>query len=137
MTAPLNTAKLGFLLPGVLNPAAAAAAGIGLGLLWLLCDDDDQGKGTVEAVPVDIPTPTVPTVAEQLAAVAQSEGQTVREPSNEAMETVKTAPEILDTPPAAISKPDQREMIRKTMSELGKRSAAARAKKKAERDNES
>ena len=63
-------------------------------------------------------------------AVEQSEVQPAYEPSNDAMETVETAPETLETPPAAISKPEKSEMIRKAMSELGKRSAAARAKKK-------
>ena len=134
MTAPQNTAKLGLLLPVVLNPATAAVVGIGLGLLWLLRDDEQEA--TVEPEPNKRTKPTVLTVAEPLPAVEQSEVQAVGEPSNDAMETVETTPETLETPPAAISKPDQSEMIRKAMSELGKRSAAARAKKKAERDNE-
>lgn len=134
MTAPLNTAKLGLLLPVVLNPATAAVVGIGLGLLWLLRDDEEEA--TVEAVPNKLTQLAVRTVEKPLPAVEQSEVQPVYEPSNDAMETVETAPETLETPPAAISKPDQSEMIRKAMSELGKRSAAARAKKKAERERD-
>lgn len=130
MTAPLNTAKLGLLLPAVLNPATVAVVGIGLiavGLFRLLGDDEEEA--TVVAVPLNAPKPAG---AARLPAVEPSEVQPVYEPSNDAMETVETAPEILKTPPAAISKPDQSEMIRKVMSELGKRSAAARAKKKYE-----
>ena len=134
MAAPLNTAKLGLLLPVVLNPATAAVVGIGLGLLWLLRDDEEEA--TVEAVPNKLTQLAVRTVEKPLPAVEQSEVQPVYEPSNDAMETVETAPETLETPPAAISKPDQSEMIRKAMSELGKRSAAARAKKKAERERD-
>ena len=132
MTAPLNTAKLGFLLPVVLNPATAVVVGIGLGLLWLLRDDEEEA--TVEAEPNKLTQLAVRTVEKTLPAVEQTELQPAYEPSNNAMETVETAPETLETPPAAISKPDQSEMIRKAMSELGRRSAAARAKKKAERD---
>ncbi|MFT5629685.1 MAG: hypothetical protein ACI9HB_000847 [Gammaproteobacteria bacterium] len=136
MTAPLNTAKLGFLLPVVLNPATAAAVGIGLGLLWLLRDDEEEA--TVEAVPLKPPMSAVGAVVEPLPAVEQNEVQPVYEPSNDAieMEKAEVAPETLKTLPATISKPVQSEIIRKAMSELGKRSAAARAQKKAQRDNE-
>jgi len=44
-----NTAKLGMLLPTVLNPATAVV-GIGLGLIWLLRHDQDEA--TVEDVPI-------------------------------------------------------------------------------------
>lgn len=120
MTAPLNNAKLGFLMPVVLNPATAAVVGIGLGLLWLLRYDEKDAPA--DAVPIDLLTPAVLTVAEPLPAV----------------KNLPMKVEIVATGAAhtAISKPDQKEMILNAVSELGRRSAAARAKKKAERENE-
>ena len=50
MTAPLHNAKLGLMLPAILNPATAAVVGIGLGLLWLLRDDEQET--TVDAAPI-------------------------------------------------------------------------------------
>jgi hypothetical protein len=135
MTAPINHAKLGFILPAVLNPATAAVVGIGLialGLYRLL--DDDEEEATVDAAPINGPEQAVLTVETRLPAVELSGIQPVYEPSNDAQQPAGTVPETLETPPAAISEADQSEMIRKAMSELGKRSAAARAKKKAERD---
>ena len=121
MTAPLNNAKLALLVPAVLNPATAAAVGVGLlgvGLLWLLRDDKEDA--TVDAVPLNGPETTLLTVVETLPAV-------------ETLPDVE-GPETDGVVPATISEADQKEMIRNAMSALGKRSAAARAKKKAERE---
>ena len=119
MTAPQNTAKLGFLLPAILNPATAAVVGIGIGLFWLLPDDDqDEQKATVSDVPTKRIKPAVRTAAQPFPAV----------------ENIKLV--VADAALATIPELDQKEVIRTAMSELGKRSAAARAKKKAERENE-
>jgi len=125
MTAPLNNAKLGLLLPAILNPAVAAALGIGVlavGLYRLLPDSDEDA--TVEGVPSDCPKVAIPAVRHPVPTVEVNEVQQVDVPSNEPLQTV----------PVATDEADQAEMIRKAMSELGKRSAAARARKKAEPD---
>lgn len=111
-----NTAKLGLLLPAVLNPVTAVV-GVGLGLVWLFRDDVDEA--TVEAVQIKRLPPPVRTALKPLPTV---------EPLAE--EVVSVANEAV---PALISETEQKEIIRRAMSELGKRSAAARAKKKAER----
>ncbi|AGI68143.1 hypothetical protein OAN307_c25460 [Octadecabacter antarcticus 307] len=121
MTTPLNTAKLGFLLPAILNPATAAVVGIGIGLLWLLSDDDDK-EATVDNMPIKRIKPAVRTAAQPLPTLQKL-------PTD--IELV-----VADTAPAEIPELDQKEVIRSAMSELGKLSAAARAKKKAERENE-
>jgi hypothetical protein len=136
MAAPLHTAKLALLLPTVLNPATVAVAVVGIGLIavgllrWL---GDDEEEPTVVAVQLSAPKSAVGTVVEPLPAVELSEDKRVYEPYNDAMEAVETAPETLATPRAAITEAEQSEMIRKAMSELGKRSAVARAEKKAQR----
>ena len=123
MTAHMNNAKLGLLLPAILNPAVAAALGIGIvavGLYRLLPDDDEDA--IVEGLPsgglevaIPVAEPCVPTVE-------VGEVQQVAVPSIEPLQTA----------PVATDEADQSEMIRKAMSELGKRSAAARERKKAE-----
>ena len=120
MTAPLHNAKLGLMLPAIFNPATAAVVGIGIGLLWLLRDDEQEA--TVGHLQIKRIKPAVRTAAHPLPAVQNLpyEAELV----------------VADAAPAAISEPDQKEMIRNAMSELGKRSAAARAKKKAGRGNE-
>jgi hypothetical protein len=120
MTSQLHNAKLGLMLPAILNPATAAVVGIGLGLLWLLRDDEPDA--TDDDVPTKLPSSTVTTVVEPVRAVDPRPP----EPTLEAHDT-----EIVPIPEA-----DQKEAIRSAMSELGKRSAMARAKKKAKRENE-
>jgi hypothetical protein len=114
MTSQLHNAKLGLILPAILNPATAAVVGIGLGLLWLLRDDEQEA--TVDDMPIKLPSSAVTAVEQPVLAVDQRPS----EPAPEAYD-----PEV-----------DQKEAIRATMSELGKRSAMARAKKKAERENQ-
>ena len=126
MTAPLNNVKLGLLLPPILNPAVAAALGIGIvavGLYRLLPDGDEEE--TVEDVPSDGQRIAIPLARKPVPTIEVNELQRVEVPSNEPLQTA----------PVATDEADQSEMIRKAMSELGKRSAAARAKKKHEREN--
>ncbi len=120
MTLQLHSAKLGLMLPAILNPATAAVVGIGLGLLWLLRDDEQEA--TVDDVPIKLPSSAVTAVVQPVRAVDPRPC----EPTLEAYDA-----EIVPIPEA-----DQKEAIRSAMSELGKRSAMARAKKKAERENE-
>jgi hypothetical protein len=120
MTSQLDNAKLGLMLPAILNPATAAVVGIGLGLLWLLRDDEQDA--TVDDVPIKLPSSAVTTVVQPVLTVDQR-------PSEPALEAYDA--EIVPIPEV-----DQKEAIRATMSELGKRSAMARAKKKAERGNQ-
>ena len=90
----------------------------------------DEEEATVDAVPVNRPEPAVRTVAKSSHSAELSELRPSQDQRIDARETADTAPEALEMAPASISEADQSEMIRKTMSELGKRSAAARAKKK-------
>jgi hypothetical protein len=120
-----DTAKLGAILPAILNPATAVI-GIGLGLLWLLSDDDDEEGGdkvnlvTVRETSPNRPAMVMPAAVKPLTSVETQPEEIVLEASEPASPTSMT------------SEADQNEMIRNAMSELGKRSAAARAKKKAE-----
>jgi hypothetical protein len=120
MTSQLHNAKLGLILPAILNPATAAVVGIGLGLLWLLRDDEQEA--TVDDVPIKTQSSAVTAVVKPVRAVDLQPC----EPTLEAYDA-----EIIPVPEA-----DQKETIRSAMSELGKRSAMARAKKKAERENQ-
>jgi hypothetical protein len=120
MTSQLHNAKLGLMLPAILNPATAAVVGIGLGLLWLLRDDEQEA--TVDEVPIKLPRSAVTAVEQPVLAVDQRPSE--------------PAPEAYDAEIAPIPEVDQKEAIRATMSELGKRSAMARAKKKAEWGNQ-
>ena len=83
--------------------------------------DDDQ-EATVHDVPTKLPSSAVTAVVQPVRAVDPRPP----EPTLEAHDT-----EIVPTPEV-----DQKEEIRRAMSELGKRSAMARAKKKAERENQ-
>jgi hypothetical protein len=120
MTSQLHNAKLGLMLPAILNPATAAVVGIGLGLLWLLRDDEQEA--TVDDVPIKLPSSAVTAVVQPVRAVDQR-------PSGPALEAYDA--QIVPNPEV-----NQKEAIRSAMSELGKCSAMARAKKKAERENE-
>ncbi|AGI73761.1 hypothetical protein OA238_c38140 [Octadecabacter arcticus 238] len=119
MTSQLQNAKLGLMLPAILNPATAAAVGIGLGLLWLLRDDEQEV--IVDDLPIKLPNSAVTAVMQPVRAVDQR----LCEPTLEAYDA-----EIVPIPEA-----NQKEAIRSAMSELGKRSAMARAKKKAKLAN--
>ena len=107
------------MLPAIINPATAAVVGIGLGFLWLFRDDEQDA--TDDAVPIKLPSSAVTPVVQPVRAVDPRPC----EPTLEAYDA-----EIVPIPEA-----NQKEAIRSAMSELGKRSAMARAKKKAERAN--
>lgn len=114
-----NTAKLGVLLPAVLNPATAALVGvaaIAVGIYRLLPDDEEP---TVDTERGGGPERVALTAEQPLPAVELDDSAEVSV-SDEAE-------------PAPIPEADHKVIIRSAMSELGKRSAAARAKKKAER----
>ena len=114
-----DTAKLGLLLPAVLNPVTAVV-GVGLGLLWLLRDDEDEA--TDDTVQIKRLPPPVKNGVKPLPTV---------ELNDKAGEPVGNGDAPASNPDA-----DQKQIIRSAMSELGKRSAAARAKKKAERQEQ-
>jgi hypothetical protein len=103
-----------------LNPTTAAVlavGAIGYGLFKLL-RDDDESEGLVEAngsEPQNEPLPKVDSTVEPRRAITDDNKEEVSKTSNE------LEPEV-----------ERRELIRQAMSELGKRSAAARAKKKAD-----
>jgi hypothetical protein len=119
-----NSAKLGLLMPAVLNPATAAVIGIAaiaVGIYRML--PDDEKEATVGVVSSHASKQLTPTVEARLPAVELDDVQRKCELSGDAHETAPAKP---------LSDDDQSAMIRKTMSELGKRSAVARAKKKAD-----
>ena len=95
MTAPLHNAKLGLMLPAILNPATAAVVGIGLGLLWLLRDDEQET--TVDAAPIKRAKPTARTDAQRVPAV-----ETLPD---------KIVPEVREAVPAGTLEAAQKEMI--------------------------
>jgi hypothetical protein len=115
MTEVLNTAKLGLLMPVLLNPVTLAAVGVGVGLVWLLRDEDEE---TIEEAPTKrLPRPSQ-AVAQPLLTVEAL--QLDAEPMESEVAHLETA------------EANQTAIIRSAMSEFGKRSAAARAKKKAQ-----
>ena len=83
MTSQLHNAKLGLILPAILNPATAAVVGIGLGLLWLLRDDEQDA--TVDDVPIKLPSSAVTTVVQPVLTVDQR-------PSEPALEAYEPRP---------------------------------------------
>lgn len=117
-----TTSNMKLLLPAVLNPATAAIVGLGIGLLWLLRDTEKEGEGSKSAT-------VLPTKTMNAAKAAASQPLPTSESRMD--KESQTGNQIV---PSAKSESDPNETIRKAMSELGKRSAAARAKKKAERE---
>jgi hypothetical protein len=115
MTEVLKTAKLGLLMPALLNPVTLAAVGVGVGLMWLLRDEDEE---TIEEAPTKrLPRPSQ-AVAQPLLTVE------VLQRDAEPMESEAAHLETAEV--------NQKEIIRSAMSGLGKRSATARAQKKAQ-----
>jgi len=129
------------LLPFISNPVVLAVVGIGAVGLMLFGKEDEQDNGS-EAVP-DGSTPCLEPLDSEYLAVPS----TVIEPSETVEGTVaKTVNSSVEEPyvtrffddiniepkqDETISEEDlKKEVIRQAMSELGKRSAAARAKKK-------
>lgn len=117
-----TTSNMKLLLPAVLSPATAAIVGLGIGLLWLLRDTEMEEERFKSAAV--LPTKTIG--ADKAAAshpfpAGESGGSVDSQTEDQAI-------------PSANSDLDHQETIRKAMSELGKRSAVARAKKKAEKE---
>jgi hypothetical protein len=128
---------LGGLLPFISTPVALAVA-VGLVIYNMLPDEEDEQNNGSEAVP-DGPAPSddpmninLLTVAEPQetveAAVAETVGSTVQVSNSIRPTDESNAASHRDE---TISEEElKKEMIRQTMSELGKRSAAARAKRR-------
>jgi hypothetical protein len=118
-----KTTGLGLLLPAALNPALAVTLGVGVigfGIYRLLGDNEECEKP--KALPE--PSPTVGTVVEDLISDDANSVETV---------AVVELPQTADFDQHGADQDDTKQkMIRDAMSELGKRSAAARARKKAE-----
>ena len=126
-----GTTTVGLLGPHLLNPAVAAALGIGLigiGLIRFLGGDDDElaeivgdrsvpsKKRLVDRVSAD--QQTVPVIQEILPIDEEAVEATVEQPLEEGKAT------------SPASEAEEREKLRQVMSELGKRSAAARARRR-------
>lgn len=144
-----NTAKalFGGLLPFITNPVTLAIVGIGaVGITVYGILSDDKKEQSNEHKPSDtvpngsksFPKPfkrsysTAPdTVRKPLETVETTVTQTVKSTAEEPFATDGNG-ESHDTseePSLLSEEKDKKEMIRQAMSELGKRSAAARAKK--------
>ena len=141
MSATLTKTILGGLLPLLANPVALAVVGVGavaLTIYSMLPDDDvdkDNGSNTVpngcEPLPerLDYAPSTVPvTVGEPLETVAPTVSSTDEEALEKNITNVGGQPK--DPGEAVSPEISKKELIRQAMSELGKRSAAARANKK-------
>lgn len=120
MSVNVEKVGLGMLIPTLLNPTTAAVLAIGAigNAVFNFLSDDDESESVVEAsstVPQIEPLPTVASTVE-LQCVSIDENKD----------------EILATSHQPEPEADHREVIRLAMSELGKRGAAARAKKKAD-----
>jgi hypothetical protein len=122
-----KTTGLAFMLPAALNPAVAAAIGIGLvgiGIYRLLGDDDETRE------PEELPKPS-PSVASTVAGLISENSQPT--PTVSLERNQKDGPQLADLHQQDVDRDDvKKKIIREAMSELGKRSAAARARKKAD-----
>ena len=132
-----KTAGLGLLLPAVLNPGTAALIGIGVigfGIYRLLGDDEerDQTEALGEAQSKALPEPSL-SVASTVEG-QNSDGSDAARPVT-LDQSRAMAPQHADSAPQDVDLlAEKQKLIREAMSELGKRSAAARARKKAEAD---
>ena len=122
-----KTTGLAFMLPAALNPAVAAAIGIGLvgiGIYRLLGDDDEKRE------PEELPK-TSPSVASTVADLISDNTQSTSTVCLERNQ--QDGPQLADLNQQDVDRDDvKKKIIREAMSELGKRSAAARARKKAD-----
>jgi hypothetical protein len=122
-----KTTGLAFMLPAALNPAVAAAIGIGLvgiGIYRLLGDDDENRE------PEELPKPS-PSVASTGADLISDNSQST--PTVSLERNQQDGPQLADLHQQDVDRDDvKKKIIREAMSELGKRSAAARARKKTE-----
>jgi len=120
-----KTAGLSLLLPAALNPALAAALGIGIigfGIYRLLGDDEEcqTPEGLLER------SPTVASTFDGRDSFGTDDAPTVL-----IAQCPQDDPQVADSEPRNGDKSDAKQkIIREAMSELGKRSAAARVRKK-------
>jgi hypothetical protein len=138
----MNTQKtgFGFLLPALMNPATATVLAVGVvgyGLLKLLSDEEkDEDKPSMNRS-TENREPKNPAIQSRIAhRVKPNKPEQV--PPELAVERIDTTAVI--KPNTTIAEPfnhqtteretDRSELIRQYMSELGKRSAVARAKKR-------
>jgi hypothetical protein len=122
-----KTTGLAFMLPAALNPAVAAAIGIGLvgiGIYRLLGDDDEKRE------PEELPKPS-PSVASTVVDLISDNTQST--PTVCLERNQQDGPQLADLHQRDVDRDDvKKKIICEAMSELGKRSAAARARKKAD-----
>ena len=117
-----KTTGLAFMLRAALNPAVAAAIGIGI---YRLLGDDDENREPEE---LPKPSPSVASTVEDLISDNSQPMPTVSLERNQ-----QDVPQLADLHQQDVDRDDvKKKILREAMSELGKRSAAARARKKAE-----
>jgi hypothetical protein len=127
----IQKAGIGAAIPLLFNPGAlgvVAIGAVGWGLFKLLRDDEEDGCNE--------PSDTVqePPAKTQVATIAAYRTTLVDSQKTTQLETVLNPNEEAETPSKSGECDEDAErslMIRQAMSELGKRSAAARAKRKA------
>jgi hypothetical protein len=117
-----KTTGLAFMLRAALNPAVAAAIGIGI---YRLLGDDDENREPEE---LPKPSPSVASTVEDLISDNSQPMPTVSLERNQ-----QDVPQLADLHQQDVDRDDvKKKILREAMSELGKRSAAARARKKAD-----
>jgi hypothetical protein len=140
-----KTASFGGLLAFISNPAVLAAVGVGaliLTVMEALSGDDDEQDNASEAAPNDSVTLTEPlegvefTVPATVVEPFETVEVTVEPTAHSSVEDRDIAEALddgnndMEQSETVSAEAVKKEMIRQAMSELGKRSAAARAKKK-------
>ncbi len=119
-------------LPFLLNPATVgvvAIGAVGWGLYKILCDEDEVEETENAAVVISKPKEIMRTPAREATKVVPGELQVCSQsaaPVHTSLE-LEGDLEIREEAHAA----ERKEIVRQAMSELGKRSAAARARRKA------
>lgn len=142
MNANITKTVLGGLLPFITNPATLAIIGIGaVGLtVYEILTDKKDGQGNGSEPQNNGSEPLIEPFSHGSAAVAGTVPLPLKTDRSTALTTVRSTDEKLFVAEVADSRShgaevinpeaEKKELIRQAMSELGKRSAAARAKKK-------
>jgi len=129
----------GFLLPALMSPATATVLAIGVvgfGLMKLLAEDENaEDKPPVNRLADKQQQPRSSIQPNVVLQVKSAEPEKVLpEPAVEPLKTAVEKPDTVIIEPfetqLSAHEPDRGELIRRYMSELGKRSAAVRAAKK-------
>lgn len=129
MSIASNRSGLGLFLPALFNPTVAAALGLGVlgvGLYRLLADEEDEAKGDELTVSRGKSDRRSEEGRELLAASVPETNAACEEEERAGCEDATVASHAED------ELDQSKELIRQAMSELGKRSAAARARKRVE-----